>query len=123
MTIVAGIDSSTQSTKVALYDADDGTFLGAGTAPHTEGTAVDPYSWERALAAAGTGLLERAEAVGVGGQQHGMVLLGDDGEPVHDALLWNDTRSATAATDLIGQLGGPQAWASAVGSVPVASFT
>ncbi len=123
MTTVAGIDSSTQSTKVTLYDADDGTVLGTRTVPHPEGTAVDPYSWQHALAAAGSDLLGKAAAVAVGGQQHGMVLLGEDGEPVHEALLWNDNRSAGSAAELVTELGGPQAWASAVGSVPVASFT
>src|SRR6185312_16127191 len=49
--------------------------------------------------------------------------LDDDGEVVRDALLWNDTRSAPAALELIDELGGPQQWADAVGSVPVASFT
>ncbi len=68
-------------------------------------------------------LLDGVEALGVGGQQHGLVCLDDDGEVVRPALLWNDTRSATAATDLIAEFGGPQAWADAVGSVPVASFT
>ncbi|MCU1678107.1 MAG: D-xylulose kinase [Frankiales bacterium] len=123
MTIVAGVDSSTQSTKVALYDAADGTLVSAGTAAHPEGTAVDPRAWLRALDVAGTGLLDNAAAIGIGGQQHGMVLLDGDGAPVHDALLWNDTRSAGAAAALVGELGGPDAWAAAVGSVPVASFT
>jgi xylulokinase len=59
----------------------------------------------------------------VGGQQHGMVTLDDAGEVVRPALLWNDTRSAAAARDLVDELGGPAAWAQAVGSVPVASFT
>ena len=62
-------------------------------------------------------------AHGVAGQQHGMVCLDSDGEVVRPALLWNDTRSAPAALDLIEELGGPQAWADAVGSVPVASLT
>jgi len=52
-----------------------------------------------------------------------MVTLDADGEVVRPALLWNDTRSAKAAEDLVTELGGPQAWAEAVGSVPVASFT
>ena len=52
-----------------------------------------------------------------------MVCLDDDGEVVRPALLWNDTRSAGAAADLIAELGGRPAWAEAVGSVPVASFT
>ena len=52
-----------------------------------------------------------------------MVARDDAGEPVRDALLWNDTRSAAAAADLIAEHGGPQACADAVGSVLVASFT
>jgi xylulokinase len=56
-----------------------------------------------------------------------MVCLDDDGQVVRPALLWNDTRSAQAATDLIAELGpgesGRKAWADAVGLVPVASFT
>ncbi|MDQ1715890.1 MAG: xylulokinase, partial [Frankiaceae bacterium] len=123
MAQVAGVDSSTQSTKIGLYDADDGTLLASGTAPHPDGTAIAVGEWQRALHAAGDGLLERAEAIGVAGQQHGMVLLDDGGEPVHDALLWNDTRSAPAALALIEERGGAEAWAQAVGSVPVASFT
>ena len=52
-----------------------------------------------------------------------MVTLDADGGLVRDALLWNDTRSAPDAADLIAELGGPQAWADAVGTVPVASMT
>src|SRR4051794_37704683 len=52
-----------------------------------------------------------------------MVLVDEAGTPVRDALLWNDNRSAPQARSLIEELGGPQAWADATGSVPVASFT
>ena len=63
-------------------------------------------------------------AVSVAGQQHGMVCLDEAGEVVRPALLWNDTRSAGAAADLIDRAGRrAQAWADAVGLVPVASFT
>lgn len=41
---------------------------------------------------------------------------------VRPALLWNGTRSADAARELVDELGGPAAWADAVGSVPVASL-
>jgi xylulokinase len=67
--------------------------------------------------------------VAVGGQQHGMVVLDEAGQVVRPALLWNDTRSAGAADDLIAELGegsaqaGAKAWAEAIGSVPVASLT
>ncbi len=118
-----GIDSSTQSTKTVLVDADDGRVVEQRSAPHPPGTEVDPRAWLGAVDEAADGLLERASAVAVGGQQHGMVALGADGEPVRDALLWNDTRSADAARDLVAEMGGPQACAAAVGSVLVASFT
>jgi xylulokinase len=123
VTLVIGIDSSTQSTKALLVDADDGTVVAQQTAPHPPGTEVDPAAWLRAVDEATAGLLERADAVSVAGQQHGMVAVDDAGTPVRDALLWNDTRSAGAARDLVAEMGGPQACADAVGSVLVASFT
>ncbi len=121
--LVAGIDSSTQSTKVVLCDADDGAVVGQGHAPHPSGTEADPEAWWSALQKAGDGLLERASAVGVAGQQHGMVALGDDGEVIRPALLWNDLRSAGAAGELVAEFGGPAWWAANTGSVPTASFT
>jgi sugar (pentulose or hexulose) kinase len=122
--LVAGIDSSTQATKVVVRDADTGTLVGEGRAPHPDGTEVDPGRWWQALESATEGgLLDGVAAVAVGAQQHGMVCVDAAGAVVRPALLWNDTRSAQAAADLIGELGGPQAWAEAVGLVPVASFT
>lgn len=123
MALVLGVDSSTQSTKALLVDADDGTVLAQQTAPHPPGTEVDPRSWLAAVDQATAGLLDRTDAVAVGGQQHGLVALDDAGDPVRDALLWNDTRSAPQARDLIEELGGPQACADVLGSVLVASFT
>ena len=55
-------------------------------------------------------------------QQHGMVALDAQGEPVYDALLWNDVRSAPQAARL-RESRGAEAWAREVGVVPVASFT
>ncbi|WP_106536077.1 xylulokinase [Haloactinopolyspora alba] len=123
MTLVAGIDSSTQACKVVLVDADSGAVVDTGRADHPDGTEVGPEAWWDALRAAGDGLLERADAVAVGGQQHGMVVLDADGAVVRPALLWNDTRSAGAARELTDELGGAGAWADAVGLVLVASFT
>jgi xylulokinase len=122
-TRVAGIDSSTQSTKVVVHDAASGQVLAQGRAPHPDATEVEPRLWWEALRGAAGDLLDGVSAVAVGGQQHGMVVLDTAGEVIRPALLWNDTRSAQAAGDLVRDLGGPQAWAEAVGSVPVASFT
>jgi xylulokinase len=122
--LVAGVDSSTQSSKVVVRDADTGELIREGRAPHPPGTEVDPEEWWQALqTATGGGLLDGVAAVAVGAQQHGMVLLDEAGEVVRPALLWNDTRSGRAAQDLIDELGGAAQWADAVGSVPVASFT
>lgn len=121
--LVLGIDSSTQSTKALLVDADTGSVVEERRAPHPDGTEVDPRHWLDALAATTDDLLERADAVAVGGQQHGMVALDARNEVVRDALLWNDTRSAPQALQLTRELGGPAEAARRTGSVPVASIT
>ena len=125
MSLVAGVDSSTQSCKVVIRDAETGRLVREGRSTHPDGTEVDPAAWWQALTEAVTaaGGLDDVEAVSVGAQQHGMVALDADGDVVRPALLWNDTRSASAALRLIEERGGPQVWADAVGSVPVASFT
>lgn len=123
MSLVAGIDSSTQSCKIVVCEADTGAVVREARAPHPDGTEVHPDAWWEALTQATAGLLEGVAAVAVAGQQHGMVTVDDHGEVLRPALLWNDTRSAGAATDLVGELGGAEAWADAVGTVPTASLT
>jgi xylulokinase len=124
MALVAGVDTSTQSCKVLVVDAATGSVVREGRAAHPDGTEVHPDAWWTAFgeAAGDAGGLEDVEAVGVGGQQHGMVCLGAGGDVVRPALLWNDTRSAAAAADLTAELGA-DTWAREVGVVPVASFT
>lgn len=125
MPLVAGVDSSTQSCKVLVVDADSGAVVRRGRASHPDGTEVHPEHWWSALRAAiaDAGGLDDVAAVSVGGQQHGMVALDEAGDVVRPALLWNDTRSAGAARDLTAELGGAAVWAERVGLVPVASFT
>lgn len=124
MTLVAGIDSSTQSCKVVIRDVDTGAVVRTGRASHPDGTEVPPAAWWDALREAldGAGGLDDVAAISVGGQQHGMVALDADGRVIRDALLWNDTRSAGAAADLIAEFGA-DALAERTGLVPVASFT
>ena len=129
--LVAGIDSSTQSCKVVIREAGSGALVREGRAAHPPGTEVDPGGWWQALgeALAGADGLDGVAAVSVAGQQHGMVCLDEHGEVVRPALLWNDTRSAAAAAELVAELGGGDPargaaeWAEQVGSVPVAAFT
>ncbi len=125
MTLVAGVDSSTQSCKVLVCDADSGEIARSGTAPHPDGTEVDPQLWWAALQTAidKAGGFDDVAAVSVGAQQHGMVCLNESGEVVRDALLWNDTRSDRAAAELVVELGGAAEWAKRIGVVPVAAIT
>ncbi|WAB82482.1 xylulokinase [Microcella daejeonensis] len=124
MTLVAGVDSSTQSCKVVIVEAATGAVVREGRAGHPDGTSVHPDSWWDALreALADAGGLADVAAVSIGGQQHGMVLLDAEGRVIRDALLWNDTRSAAAAAQLVSEVGAEQ-YAARTGVVPVASFT
>ena len=122
--LVAGVDSSTQSCKAVVLDAETGELVRQGRAAHPDGTEVNPESWWSALLEAIdlAGGLADVEAVSIGGQQHGLVALDSEGRIVRDALLWNDTRSAVEADAITAHFGAD--WLlQETGSVPVASFT
>ncbi|MDO5724356.1 MAG: FGGY family carbohydrate kinase [Flaviflexus sp.] len=129
--LVAGVDSSTQSCKIMIRDFETGELVRSGMARHASGTEISASVWWTAFkeAVKQAGGLKDVSALSVGGQQHGMVTLDRDGALVRNALLWNDTRSAPDAEDLIAELGGGNReegavrWAKKVGSVPVASLT
>ena len=128
---VAGVDSSTQSCKIVICDPASGKIIREGRASHPDGSEVDPQAWWDAFleAVRAAGGFDDVRALSVGGQQHGMVCLDERGEVIRPALLWNDTRSAEAARELIlecgdgGREAGARWWAHATGLVPVASFT
>lgn len=122
--LVAGVDSSTQSCKVVVRRASTGEVVRSSRASHPDGTEVDPAAWWDALgsAVADAGGLDDVAAIGIGGQQHGMVVLDADGRVIRPALLWNDVRSAAAAAEMVEELG-REAWVARTGLVPVASFT
>lgn len=124
MTLVAGVDSSTQSCKVLIVDAYTGEIVRQGRASHPDGTEVHPNAWWRAFCEAveQAGGLSDVEAISIGGQQHGLVALNSQGQVVRDALLWNDTRSAAAAAELISEIGAKE-YVARTGLLPVASFT
>jgi xylulokinase len=121
MPLVAGVDSSTQSVKVVVRDADSGELVAQSSAPHPDGTEVDPHAWESALDDALSKVSDKKiDAISIAGQQHGMVALDKDGSVIRKALLWNDTRSAKEAEDLNQQV--PDIHIR-TGSKLVASFT
>ena len=63
MTLVAGIDSSTQSCKVVIRDAETGALVREGRAKHPDGTTVDPHAWWDALASSSSDAFATGSAV------------------------------------------------------------
>src|SRR6478752_7115891 len=123
--LVAGVDSSTQSTTVVVVDPETGVQVARGRAPHEVGGTAgaresDPLGWWLALrdALAATGCAEDIAAISIGAQQHGLVVLDGTGAPLRPAILWNDTRSGPQTDRLVSMLG-RETWAERVGSVPV----
>lgn len=132
-----GIDSGTQSTKAIILDAGSGAIVAHAAeqydvipglpAGHME---QHPQTWmdatekavEACLAAIGP---RRAEirGIGVSGQQHGMVALDRDGQPVRAAKLWCDTSTA-AECDLLAQgFGGAAGLIAKAGNAVPPGFT
>jgi len=135
MPLVAGIDSSTQSTKVALRDSATGRVVGEGKSRHhptvPPRSEQDPSTWWSALADALAQAIASADvadagadvaAISVASQQHGLVVLDREGAVIRPAKLWNDTESSFDADQLAGRISA-SAWVDACGSLPVAAFT
>ncbi|EQD27361.1 xylulose kinase, partial [mine drainage metagenome] len=122
MGVIAGVDSSTQSTKVELRDLDTGRLAGLGRASHSlvspPVSEQNPQEWWSAFNEAFAGALSDSasragrvvtakdiDAISVAGQQHGLVVLDESGNTLRPAKLWNDTESAPDAADLRERLG------------------
>ncbi len=128
-----GIDCGTQGTKALLIDG-QGSPLGRGYARHaliersTGAREQEPQWWvdalriavKEALASAGGSAVK---ALGVSGQQHGLVVLDGDLEVIRPAKLWNDTETAEQNAELVKQFGGPAEWSRRFGIVPLTGYT
>lgn len=112
-----GIDCGTQGTKVIVYDPEGKKIVGEGYTTH-EIIALengrreqDPAWWIQALESAMSQALENVprsaiRAIGVSGQQHGLVILDENQQVLRDAKLWNDTETAEENAELIESCGG-----------------
>ena len=127
-----GIDCGTQGTKALLMDG-NGTALGRGYAPHqlierdNGAREQEPAWWVEALRTsvqqALAGGSHNVTALGVSGQQHGLVVLDEHGEVIRPAKLWNDTETAPQNQELLDAFGGKQAWFDRFGIVPLTGYT
>ncbi|HEY8997579.1 MAG TPA: xylulokinase [Edaphobacter sp.] len=128
-----GIDCGTQGTKALLID-EKGLALGRGYAPHkliereSGAREQEPQWWvdaltvsvKQALAAAGR---SDVRAIGVSGQQHGLVVLDEKLQVIRPAKLWNDTETAKQNAQLVEMFGGPQAMIERFGIFPLTGYT
>ncbi|MBA3449945.1 MAG: xylulose kinase [Chloroflexia bacterium] len=120
--VVLGVDSSTQSTKVLAVDIESGEPVGEGRAPHSGLDIQHPAEWWQALIAATRAAISPdmvVAAMSVGGQQHGMVTLDAGGQVVRPAPLWNNVDAAPDAERLNAEAD----FAAEVGTRLVASIT
>jgi len=128
-----GIDCGTQGTKALLIDK-DGRPLGRGYAPHaliereTGAREQEPRWWVDALLQAVRQAVSQAPdakvlALGVSGQQHGLVVLDDAMQVIRPAKLWNDTETAPQNAELVSRLGGPVGCLEKIGIVPLTGYT
>ena len=132
MNAVLGVDSSTQSCKVEVRDAETGQLLGAGAAPHPPAfpprSEQHPDDWVGAMVAATRAALASCEqpvsvrSISVAAQCHGLVLLDAAGRPLRAAKLWNDTTGAPNLAGLAERIGARR-WVQRSGSLPTAAFT
>ncbi|HEY0162684.1 MAG TPA: FGGY family carbohydrate kinase, partial [Edaphobacter sp.] len=128
-----GIDCGTQGTKALLID-EDGRPLGRGYARHAlierENGAreQEPRWWVDAMREAVKQAVAQAPgvkvvALGVSGQQHGLVVLDENRQVIRPAKLWNDTETAPQNAALVEKLGGAQGCLDKTGLVPLTGYT
>jgi xylulokinase len=136
-TLLLGIDSGTQSTKVLVVDARDGKAIASAAQeyeliPNLPPGAKEqhPHTWREATASAMRRALRQAKAVaaevkaiGVSGQQHGFVPLDKAGEVIRPAKLWCDTSTAAECEEITEQLGGLKQAIRALGNAVLPGFT
>jgi xylulokinase len=110
-----GIDLGTGSVK-ALVVAGDGRILGRGSAEYPTHAPHPGYAeqdaddwWQGTTRAVREALAESGDvgiaAIGLSGQMHGTVLVGDRGDPIGPAIIWADTRSARKVAEVEALIG------------------
>ncbi len=122
-----GIDLGTSELKAILMDLDGRVLAHAGSRlsvsrRHEGWSEQAPQDWWHACLQAleqlrGHAAFARVSCIGLSGQMHGAVLLGDDNRVLYPAILWDDSRAVVQAQ----QLGVEHA--EVTGSLPMAGLT
>src|SRR4051794_33331903 len=130
-----GIDIGTSGTKTLVCD-EDGKVLATATAEHPISSPKpgwseqNPEDWWQATIKATGAVLKTAKlkgsdvgAIGLSGQMHGSVFLGDGPKALRPALLWNDQRTAAQCAEIEAKAGGRAALIELVANPALTGFT
>ena len=130
-----GIDIGTSGTKTLVCD-EDGKVLATAMAEHPISSPKpgwseqNPEDWWQATIQATKAVLKKAKlkgndvgGVGLSGQMHGSVFLGDGPKALRPALLWNDQRTAAQCAEIEAKAGGREALIELVANPALTGFT
>lgn len=133
-----GIDSGTQSTKAIVLDLVSGAILASGHSTYEllEGLPPghleqNPQTWvdavrdcvRQCLEKLGAGESSKIAGIGVSGQQHGLVALDVQGQPVRAAKLWCDTSTQAQCEEIAHHFGGQPGVISLAGNAMLPGYT
>jgi xylulokinase len=135
--LALGIDSGTGSTKSIVLDVSSGEVLAQASRPHQtiEGlphghVEQTPQTWIEAVDATARDCIsqigarkEDLRAIGVSGQQHGLVVLDESDRPIRPAKLWSDTCTAAQADELNQAFGGAAELIASTGNAMTPGYT
>jgi xylulokinase len=135
MPYLLGIDIGTSGTKTLICD-EEGTVLATAVAEHPifspkPGWSEQlPSDWWKAVCKATKAVVAKAKVkpaeiggIGLSGQMHGSVFLGDGPEALRPALLWNDQRTAAECAEIESKAGGREALIELVANPALTGFT
>ncbi|UEA16365.1 xylulokinase [Pasteurella canis] len=131
-----GLDCGTQGTKAIVVDSQQKKVIAVGYAAHeiienSEGRREQqPQWWTAALVSAFHEAIKLAKiephlikGIGVSGQQHGLVMLDENDQPLYNAKLWCDTETAAENAEFIQLLGGNEQAFAQLGIMPQTGYT
>jgi xylulokinase len=135
MPLLLGIDIGTSATKALVCD-EDGGVRATATAEHPISTPKpawseqDPEHWWMSACRATRAVNKIARvkpsdigAIGLSGQMHGSVFLGDGDKPLRPAILWNDQRTADQCAQIESKAGGRTKLIEMVANPALTGFT
>ncbi|HVT87901.1 MAG TPA: xylulokinase [Tepidisphaeraceae bacterium] len=135
MAFLLGIDIGTSGTKT-LICSERGKVLATAMAEHPirspkpGWSEQNPLDWWTAVCKATKAVVKKAgikpadvSGIGLSGQMHGSVFLGDGPKPLRPALLWNDQRTVEQCAQIESKAGGREALIELVANPALTGFT